>query len=70
MLNTLSTSKQAAEFLSCSKHTLDNSRSTGKLMGLPAPAHIKFGYAVRYKKETLEAWIDSLNEHVTNGEAA
>jgi len=70
MLNTLNTTVQAAEFLSCSKHTLDNSRNTGKLMGLPAPAHIKFGYAVRYKKETLETWIDSLNEHVTNGEVA
>ena len=55
MLKPLSTTLEASRFLAISKHTLDNSRCTGKLMGLPAPAHIKFGYAVRYKKETLEA---------------
>ena len=70
MLKLLSDTHKAANFLGCSKHTLDNSRCTGKLMGLPAPAHIKFGYAVRYKKETLEAWIDSLNEYIVNGEVA
>jgi hypothetical protein len=39
-------------------------------MGLPAPAHIKLGYAVRYKKETLDAWLDALKEQITTGEVA
>jgi hypothetical protein len=70
MLNTMLTVTKSAEYIGCSKHTLDNSRCTGKLMGLTAPAHIKLGYAVRYKKETLDAWLDALKEQITTGEAA
>ena len=65
MNNDLLTTKQASVILGISKYSLDNSRCSGKLMGTTPPAHIKFGYAVRYRRETLNAWLSALNESVT-----
>ena len=61
-INQLLSTIQAAELIGCSKHTLDNSRCTGELMGAPAPKYIKFGYAVRYKRETVLNWVENLIE--------
>jgi predicted DNA-binding transcriptional regulator AlpA len=52
-------SKEVANLLSISEELLRKSRSTGYLLGRPAPTHCKLGRSVRYKMEDLECWIDS-----------
>ena len=52
------TTKQAADYLGYSEHTLAMSRSTGKLSGVNAPQFIKAGKAVRYRAEHLEDWLN------------
>lgn len=52
-------SKEVANFLSISEELLRKSRSTGYLLGRPAPTHCKLGRSVRYKIEDIEAWVDS-----------
>ena len=37
------------------------SRATGKLLGVPAPKHLKIGRTIRYKDIEIEAWIASLD---------
>lgn len=54
--------KQASLYLGLEPATLKTSRSTGTLMGSPAPAWLKFGRTVRYKRETLEAWAKQYGE--------
>lgn len=52
----------AAAFLHCSPHTLRLSRHTGRLFGVPAPAFLKMGRSVRYRRETLERWLAQFSE--------
>lgn len=52
-------SKEVANLLSISEELLRKSRSTGYLLGRPAPTHCKLGRSVRYKMEDIESWIDS-----------
>lgn len=56
MVNLL-TNKEAAEILTCSWHTLNQSRSKGTLFGVKAPQYKKVGRAVRYDKAVLEQWL-------------
>ncbi|OHD24965.1 MAG: hypothetical protein A2Y38_20265 [Spirochaetes bacterium GWB1_59_5] len=49
----LLTTKEAASFLGLSAHTLRQNRSTGKLK-IP---FVRFGHAVRYRMEDLQAFI-------------
>jgi hypothetical protein len=56
------TSKEFALELKISEVTLRQSRSTGMLLGVCAPKHLKMGRQVRYTKEALRDWIDSLEK--------
>jgi hypothetical protein len=56
------TSKQAAEFLGYSEHTLSMSRSSGKLGGVTPPEFIKAGKAVRYLTADLRGWLDQFGK--------
>lgn len=58
----LFSTREAAEFLSCSHHTLNQSRCTGTLLGVESPKHLKIGHAVRYKEEDLHEWINGLTK--------
>lgn len=42
-----------------SDFTLRRSRSTGLLLGLPAPEYLRIGNRVCYERETLDLWIDT-----------
>jgi predicted DNA-binding transcriptional regulator AlpA len=46
--------KQAAEYVSCSKSTLDKFRLTGG-----GPLYIKIGKSVRYDTIDLDKWLDA-----------
>lgn len=68
---------EAAAFIGCSTYTLKRSRTTGTLLGVTAPAHIKLGRRmVRYERATLEEWLSQFPEyqntaqHNDGGEAA
>ncbi len=57
---------QAAEYLGTTINTLKVSRSTGVMWSRPAPSFIKLKRAVRYRKDTLDKWLDSLPEEISN----
>lgn len=67
---------EAAAFIGCSAYTLKRSRTTGTLLGVKSPAHIKMGRMVRYERATLEEWLSQFPEyqntaqHNNDGEAA
>lgn len=48
--------RQASLYLGLEPTTLKTSRAKGTLLGKPAPAWLKFGRTVRYKRDTLEDW--------------
>ena len=53
----------AAKFLGVSPGQLRLSRHTGELFkGVPTPAFLKVGNAIRYRKRTLETWLADLPE--------
>lgn len=54
---------EAAAFIGCAAFTLKRSRTTGTLLGVPAPAHLKMGRMVRYEKATLEEWLSQFPEY-------
>lgn len=58
----LLTTGEAAKFLGYSPRSLNNSRVSGLLGGVPAPKFVKLGRAVRYKKDTLEKWVHQFDE--------
>ena len=59
----LLSNNEAASYLGVSPNILRLSRHTGELFkGAPAPQYVKFGYAVRYRKQTLDSWLGSLEE--------
>jgi hypothetical protein len=65
------TNQQAAEHIGCAERTLENSRSTGMLAGVPAPAFMKIGKKiVRYERETLDAWLLQFSERATPSTSA
>lgn len=53
----LLTTGEAAKLLAYSPRSLDNSRVSGLLGGVPAPMFVKLGRTVRYRKDTLEIWV-------------
>lgn len=60
------TNQDAARWLGVSPERLRQSRSTGTLCGRPAPAFLRLGTRsrVRYKVETLRAWlVENATEH-------
>lgn len=54
---------EAAAFIGCAAFTLKRSRTTGTLLGVAAPNHIKMGRMVRYEKTTLEKWLSQFPEY-------
>ena len=42
-----------------SDYSLRRSRSTGLLLGLPAPAYLKIGSRVCYERELINDWINT-----------
>lgn len=54
--------KELAEMLSVSYQSLRTSRTTGFLLGVEAPKHLKMGQTVRYELETVEAWLNKFRE--------
>ncbi len=59
-------SKEAATFLGFAEVTLRNSRYTGILAGVPAPAFRKVGTkTVRYERATLTAWLEQFGERAS-----
>ncbi|MGY8896534.1 MAG: helix-turn-helix transcriptional regulator [Paraglaciecola sp.] len=67
-LKKLNTDQETASYLNVSYVALRQSRATGKLLGVPAPKHLKIGRSIRYKDKDIEAWIDGLD--TITGEAA
>lgn len=61
LLNSLLAEKEAAPILGVKPQTLALSRMTGSLLGVPAPKHIKFARAVRYRLSDLQDWLDALD---------
>jgi len=53
---------EAAQLLRCSPNSMRLSRHTGQLFGMPAPAFLKMGRNVRYRRETLLTWLAQFNE--------
>ena len=65
MLNT----KDAARFIGGSHFALRQSRGTGKLFGVKAPAYVKFGTKlVRYNLQTLKDWLNQFTEQNNTAE--
>jgi predicted DNA-binding transcriptional regulator AlpA len=61
LLKKLNTDQETAAYLNVSYVALRQSRSTGKLLGVPAPKHLKIGRSIRYKDIDIEAWIAGLD---------
>lgn len=61
---------EAADYLSLSFRTLNNSRHTGILCGRKAPAYLKIGKTIRYKKQNLDEWLTQFNQQTNTGEDA
>lgn len=49
--------RNAAALIGCAPFTLKLSRTTGILLGSPAPVYRKMGRIVRYDRDTIEAWV-------------
>lgn len=58
----LLSNKESSVYLGCAPTTLKQSRVTGLLFGMPAPAFLKMGYNVRYKLTTLDEWTSQFSE--------
>tara|TARA_Y100001968_G_C19321546_1_gene699541 strand:- start:245 stop:469 length:225 start_codon:yes stop_codon:yes gene_type:complete len=57
-------SKEFANLIGIHEDNVRKSRSTGYLLGRKAPAHLKLGRSVRYKREDILAWIDEARVEV------
>ena len=66
-LKLLLASKEASHYLDISDDALRRSRSTGYLLGAPAPKHIKFGRTVKYRLTDLTDWVNAIDEHGVEG---
>ena len=62
--------QDAAYYLGVSKSSLDHSRLTGNLCGIPAPPFVRLGRMVRYLREQLDSWLDGLPRHRHTAETA
>ena len=51
-------------------NTMRNSRCTGVLAGVEAPAHIKIGSRAFYRGATLKAWLAQFQEQVCASKVA
>ncbi len=49
-----------AALLDCSVSTVEKSRKSGELLGVPAPRYARVGKSVRYSAKDLQEWQESL----------
>lgn len=54
--------KEASQYIGCAPNSLKQSRVSGLLFGVPAPAFLKMGYNIRYKLTTLDDWLSQFTE--------
>ena len=57
-------SKEFANLIGIHEDNVRKSRTTGYLLGRKAPADLKIGRTVRYKREDILAWIDEARVEV------
>jgi len=69
-LDRLLNTKNTAEHLDRSPGTIKNSRRTGRLAGVEAPAFIKVGRCAYYRLGTLEGWLEQFGEPRTCNDQA
>ena len=60
--------KEASQYLNCASNSLKQSRSTGTLFGVQAPAYIKLGFNIRYKLSTLDDWLNQFKEQLNTSQ--
>jgi predicted DNA-binding transcriptional regulator AlpA len=67
MLNELLNDKQVSELIGSAQATLRKSRMKGeKLLGVNPPSYLKLGRSVRYRRSTVLAWLESLEQYSIN----
>ena len=64
----LISTKDAAIYLGCAYTTLKQSRASGLLFSVQAPAYLKMGAAVRYKLSTLDEWLKQFTEQLNTAQ--
>lgn len=62
-LNQLLNDRQAAEIIGISPASLRKSRCVGLLLGITPPKHLKINTNVRYRRESIFSWLDSLEQY-------
>lgn len=67
-IKSILSNKEASLYLSCASSSLKQSRSTGTLFGIQAPAYIKLGFNIRYKLTTLDSWLDQFAEQLNTSQ--
>ncbi len=60
---------EAAGFIGVAPSTMKQSRSTGLLLGKPAPKYSKRGRLVRYRNKTLRKWVRQFQTYRKASEA-
>ncbi|WP_075879597.1 hypothetical protein [Vreelandella massiliensis] len=55
--------------ISAAPATARKSRSTGMLLGLPAPTYVKRGRTVRYRLSAVLQWIEKADNYSNTAEA-
>lgn len=53
----------AAEYLGVSASALEKSKKTGLLLGEKSPPYLRAGRSVRYLRNDLDAWLESLPKY-------
>lgn len=61
---------EAADILSVSPSLLANARSSGRMLGRPAPKHVQLDTTVRYRLSDLTAWLESALEDTSSAPGA
>ena len=50
----------AANYINTSVSSVEKSRKTGELLGVPAPPYVRISRSVRYLVSDLDAWLTSM----------
>ena len=61
MENALLKTSDVAEFLQTNPQTLRAARMSGFLWGVPGPSFKKFGRVVRYEKQAIQEFLESVS---------
>jgi len=59
---------EAANYLGVSASSLEKSRVTGHLLGIPGPTYSRIGKSVRYLRVTCDEWLKSLPQYKHSAE--